>query len=412
MFATWPDLEPARGVFAPNWLASYEHVFRELPAGTKVIIDVVDTPRWETGSNDEHAPPSNPGDYAAFLGALAQRWAGRVSAYEVWNEEDSASWWSGGPDPAAYARLLKATYPVLKAADPSATVVLGGLTGNDYPFLEGVYQGGARGSFDAVGVHTDTACNVLSPYDFLRGSDNRMIPDSFLAYREVRATMLANGDEKPIWMTEMSWRTTTATCSEGVFAGHKPEGVSFTQQAKFLRQAYHCLAQTSYVQVALWYPLRDERALVSGLVRADGAPKPSFAAMRSYAHKGDQLREPCGVLSGPKIKVISPANQMSYSGPLPIHVVARAPDGVFRITLAIDGKLIRNYDGPAYPRTLAGSLEWQGAKRIRYGRHTLAIIAYDKERNVSRRSITVYHRRVRLHHAAPRAAATFLVSSS
>jgi hypothetical protein len=223
MFADWPDLQPARGVFAPNWLASYERVFSALPPGTKVIIDVVDTPRWETGSSDEHMPPANPSDYAAFLGVLARRWAGRVAAYEIWNEEDSSGWWTGAPEPTAYAQLLKTTYPVDKAADPGATVVLGGLTRNDFQFLEGVYQAGTKGSFDAVGVHTDTACDVLSPYDFLRGPDNRMIPDSFLAFREVHATMLANGDEKPIWMTEMSWRTTNAVCSEGAFAGHKPE---------------------------------------------------------------------------------------------------------------------------------------------------------------------------------------------
>jgi hypothetical protein len=27
--------------------------------------------------------------------------------------------------------------------------------------------------------------------------------------------MIANGDHKPIWMTELSWRTTSAECSEG-----------------------------------------------------------------------------------------------------------------------------------------------------------------------------------------------------
>jgi hypothetical protein len=400
MFAPWPDLEPARGVFAANWLASYERVFNELPAGTNVIIDIVDTPRWETGSDDEHMPPANRNDYASFLGALARRWAGRVAAYEIWNEEDSPSWWTGAPNPTAYAQLLKTTYPVLKAADPSATVVLGGLTGNDFQFLEGVYQADGKGSFDAVAVHTDTACNVLSPYDFLRGLDNRMIPDSFLAYREVHATMLANGDEKPIWMTEMSWRTTNAICSEGAFAGHKPEGVTLGRQATYLRQAYHCLKQYPYVQVALWYPLVDERAVVSGLVLANGKRKPAFAAMRAFARDGDQLGEPCGVLTGPRIRIISPVNRASYSGPLRIDVRAAASDGVFRITLKVDGKLIRNYDGPTYPRILTGSLDWQGARHISSGRHTLTFIAYDKERNASRRSVTIYHRAERHHKLA------------
>lgn len=398
VFATWPDLEPQRGVFAPNWVASYEQLFRSLPGGAKVIIDVVDTPRWETGSADEHSPPADPNDYAAFIGALAHRWAGHVAAYEIWNEEDLPEWWSGGPNPGAYAQLLKSAYPAVKAADPSATVVLGGLAGNDFQFLEGVYQAGGKGSFDAVGVHTDTACNVLSPYRFLREADNRMIPDSFLAYREVHATMLANGDNSPIWMTEMSWRTTDATCSEGAFAGQKPQGVSEHAQATYLEQAYHCLKQDPYVKVALWFPAQDEGAVVSGLVRADGRRKPSFGAMREYIRKGDRLKESCGVFTGPKITLASPANHVRYSGPLPIHVFARSANDVFRIRLEIDGKLIRNYDNRSSSHTIAGLLTWQGAKHISLGRHTLTVLAYDKERNVSSRSITIFHRQARRKH--------------
>jgi len=392
MFITWPDIEPQRGVFAQNWLAYYEQVFNQLPHGTQVILVAVGTPSWETGSGDEHTPPANPNDYAAFLGFVAHRFAGRVSAYEIWNEEDLSQWWTGAPDPAAYTRLLQATYPVVKNADPGVTVLMGGLAGNDYPFLEGVYQAGGKGYFDAVAVHTDTACDVLSPYQFLREGNNRLSPDSFLAYREVHATMLANGDNKPIWMTELSWRTTGAVCPEGMWAGKKPEGVTEGQQATYLRQAYNCLSQAPYVPVALWFPLQDEGALVSGLVRANGSRKPAFNAMREYVRKGDQLHEPCGVFTGPKIRVSSPSNHFGYSGPLPIHVSATSSDGVFRIRLEIDGKLIRNYDGPTFPSRLSGFLDWQGAKHISYGWHTLTFLAYDKERNVSSVSIRIYHR--------------------
>jgi hypothetical protein len=398
MFATWPDLEPQRGVFAMNWVASYEQTFRSLPAGTKVLLDVVDTPAWETGSSNEHTPPANASDYAAFVGWLAGQFGTRVSAYEIWNEEDSPTWWTGAPNPAAYTQLLKAAYPAIKAAAPSATVVLGGLTGNDYQFLEGVYAAGGKGSFDAVGVHTDTACDKLSPYDFLRGEGNRLIPDSFLAYREVHAVELANGDDKPIWMTELSWRTTSATCAEGAWAGQTAQGVSEEQQATYLRQAYHCMAEDPYVQVALWFPLEDEGVVTSGLLRANGSRKPSFAAMEAYAREGDKLSEPCGVFSGPKINVASPRNHLSYSGPLPIHVTASSTEGVFRIRLEWDGKLIRNYDGSAFPTTLFGALDWQGAKHIPYGWHTLTFIAYDKENNVSETSIRIYHARPKARH--------------
>src|ERR1700677_2439021 len=88
MFATWPDLEPPRGTLAANWMNYYEQTFRSLPHGSKVILAVVDTPAWETGSSNEHTPPASAGDYAAFVGALAQRFGPRVAAYEIWNEEE------------------------------------------------------------------------------------------------------------------------------------------------------------------------------------------------------------------------------------------------------------------------------------------------------------------------------------
>jgi len=391
MFISWRAMQPSAGAIEANVLSGYEASLRALPAGTKVILDVVNTPQWETGSADEHAPPSNPQDYAEFVASLAHRFAPWVSAYEIWNEEDAPIWWTGAPDPAAYTRLLQAAYPAIKAADPDATVLVGGLTGNDYTFLESLYQDGAKGYFDGVAVHTDTACNVLSPYSFLRGADNRILPDSFLGYREVHAVMVANGDDKPIWMTELSWRTTSATCGEGAWAGQKAGGVSEEQQATFLQQAYHCLAEDPYVKVGLWFALQDEGVAVSGLEREDGSHKPSYAAMRNFARDGDSLTGPCGVFTGPKISVASPANGTTYSGPLPISVSASSTVGVFRIRLEIDGKLIRNYDGDSDPSSLAGLLTWQGAKHISYGRHTLSFLAYDKERNVSVASITIYH---------------------
>jgi hypothetical protein len=395
MFISWRQLQPRNAEVSSSELAAYAGAFEELPRGTKLIVDVVDSPEWETHSSDEHAPPANPADYARFVATLARHWGNLVAAYEIWNEEDAPSWWTGAPDPAAYTRLLQATYPAIKAADPSATVVLGGLTGNDYPFLEGVYAAGGKGYFDAVGVHTDTACNVDSPYEFLRGAGNLLIPDSFLAYREVHAVMLANGDDKPIWMTELSWRTTSAICSEGAWAGQKPEGVSEEQQALYLRQGYHCLALAPYVQVALWYGLQDEGATISGLERDNGSRKPSFYAMKSYAAEGDKLTEPCGDFTGPQITVASPRSRRSYSGPLPIHVSASDPDGVFRIRLEIDGKLIRNYDGSSFPKTLAGAITWQGAKHISYGWHTLTFLAYDKQNNVSQVSVRIHHVRAK-----------------
>jgi hypothetical protein len=395
VFLPWKLLEPQAGVHSSNWLWPYDQMLATMPAGTKVILDVVDAPSWETGSQAGNAPPRNPADYAAFIHFIAARWAGKVTAYEIWNEEDSSAWWAGAPDAAGYTRLLQSAYTAVKSADPSATVVLGGLTGNDYNFLEGVYQAGGKGYFDAVGVHTDTACNVNSPYTFLRNPDGRLEPDSFLAYREVHATELANGDDKPIWMTEMSWRTTSATCSEGAFAGQKAGGVTEEQQAQYLQQGYHCLAEDPYVQVALWYPLVDEGPVTSGLLRSNLSPKPAYAAMQSYLRNGDQQTGSCGDFAGPKITLVTPSEGERYKGRLKVKVIASDPVGIRHISLYYDDHLVRNWVPylftHTYPQSTVAEMRWFGAMKLAPGHYQLTILAKDRLENVSTAHLTIVH---------------------
>ena len=82
-----------------------------------------------TGDSGNMATPAQ---YAAVATDLATQLKGLGVDYEVWNEADDTTFWANGPQPGAYAALLKAAYPAFKAADPDATVLVGGLVGNDY----------------------------------------------------------------------------------------------------------------------------------------------------------------------------------------------------------------------------------------------------------------------------------------
>jgi Big-like domain-containing protein len=395
-FVPWTTFEPTRGHLSENQVSELEAGLAGLPKGTKTILDVVDTPQWESGSTDPVMPPRDPADYARFIGALARRFAGRVDAWEIWNEEDASLWWASGPDPAAYTALLKAAHPAVKAADPSATVVLGGLTGNDYEFLSQLYADGAKGSFDAVAVHTDSICNVVSPYEILRnGRDDRRINRwAFLGYRTVHETMLANGDASPIWMTELGWSTSGEICNSGAWAGQKAGGVSQQQQATFLSQAYHCLAQDSYVQVGIWYGLQETEPFGSprgsyGLLESNLVPKPAYGALADYAHNGDRLSESCGGQQGPSIRLMSPKTGVRYTNTLPISVSASDSVGVYQISLYHDGHIIRSFFLHGGAPTLSGSMVWYGARLLSPGKHTLTAQAFDERNNTSTTSITI-----------------------
>ncbi len=394
VFMGWNGVELAKGQYNESLLQSYEREFAALPAGTKVNVNVAGTPAWAGGgSTDTRQPPANPQDYADFLRYVAGRFAGRVTSWEVWNEEDSTAWWLG--DLPTYVALLKAAYPAVKAADPSAQVVFGGTVGNDYQFLDAAYAAGAGGSFDAVGVHTDTGCGTNSPYYYQRDpGTNRINRFSFLGYREVHATMAAHGDAaKPIYMTELGWSTSAAPCPTANKAG----GVSPATQAAYMAQAFHCLAGDPYVAVGIWFELVDNGAADTplnryGLLDTNLTPRPAYQTLKSIAQNGDQLTGTCGNFNAPQITIVSPTANQAAPGALRIAVSATAPAGVSRISLYYDGShLIRNFTDANHPTTLSGTIDWQGAKRLAPGAHTLVVRAIDPQGNASSQTVTFFH---------------------
>lgn len=408
-FVPWNSFEPARGHLNEGLLHSFESGIEGLPAGSRVILDIVDSPQWASGDANPATPPRDPSSYARFAGEIAKRLAGRVAAYEIWNEEDAPMWWSSGPDAAAYAELLKATYPAIKAADPQATVVLGGMTGNDYEYLSALYDHGAKGYFDAVAVHTDSVCNSISPYNALYngGNDRRVNRWAFLGYRTVHETMLAHGDDSPIWMTELGWSTSREVCDSGAGSGHASGGVSEETQALYLRQAYHCLAQDPYVQVGIWYGLQETEPWGSprgsyGLLDQNLTPKPAYEALSAYARNGDRLSEMCGI-PGPAVRLVRPKTGIRYTNTLPISVTASGNYPVYLISLYDDGHIIRSFYVHNGLPTLSGSMVWHGARLLKPGRHRLTAKAIDTRNNVGTTTITIVraggksHKRHRKH---------------
>ena len=354
--------------------------------GLRVLLTV-------TGGTGSMATPA---EYAAVVGDLATQLRGNDVAYEVWNEEDDTGFWLDGPQPAAYTALLKAAYPAIKAADPQAVVLVGGLVGNDYEFVQDLYDYGAKGSFDAVAVHTDTACLTTDPREYYREPNGRIGRYSFTGYREVRATMLANGDDKPIWMSELGWPTLTTTCARGGRAGTKAAGVTPAEQADFLTKAYGCLANDPYVEQAAWFSLSDvdtgstDDSLNLGLMTEALVAKPAFAAFQRAA---SAPAIPCGgtLDNGvPQITINSPTDGQLYLTSLPISVTATDDQGVRDIDLLVDGKeiplkTVKSGTGASV------KFEWGGAKELAYGPHTVVATASDEAKNVGRASAKVIH---------------------
>jgi hypothetical protein len=348
-----------------------------------------------TGNADSSTTPPDPAAFATAAGSFAGAMpAGGVAAYEIWNEEDDTQFWGAAVDAGRYAAIVKATYPRIKQADPGAKVLLGPVTGNNYDFLGQVYAAGAGGSFDAVAVHTDVACLVDAPSSFYR-DDGNVARFTFLGFRTVHDVMAANGDgAKPIWMTELGWTSTTSTCTHGMWAGQKASGVTEAAQAANLAEAYHCLAGYPYLAAGMWFTLKDTVGYTDelnhyGLQRYDGSHKPAWDAFHSVATQGDQLTGPCGDFDPPSLTINTPATSERYVQVLSISAVASDASTVARMTFQADGTEIRNFTGTDVASGKAVKLDWQGAKKLSFGPHTITVIALDQQGNTSTKSVQV-----------------------
>ncbi len=399
IFVLWKDIEPAQG--GALHTESYARIASDLAArGMKAVFVVIRTPAWANGGAGENAPPTNPADMASFL----QRFAatpgiqGNVAGYEIWNEQDEDHFWhqTSGSRPATYAALVNAVGHAIQRRRPAGQVDPRPDDRQQLQLPQQLYEAGIdKSAYDAIAVHTDTACLDRGPYSFYRDA-GRIARFTFLGYREVRATALANGDDKPIWMTELGWTTTgEAKCERGMWAGQKPAGVNQADQAKFLQQAFNCMAEDPYVTVAQWFTLRDnpagpiEELRHYGLTRAPAQAKPSLAAFRAITANPayDVLNEACGDFDGPQVTIHAPTTGQRFSGALLIK--ASATGGVARLTFKANGVKIRNFTGAAAQDGKAAELLWQGAKRLPAGAHKITVEAVDAAGNSSESTVDV-----------------------
>ena len=223
-------------------------------------------------------PPVNAQDYADALAFLVRRYGDRVAAWEIWNEPNIDAYFKSVDQPADYARIVRAAYPAAKAADPSATIIAGSLAESPYAFVEALFDHGIGGHFDAFSLHPYPG--DASPLDPL---EDVWIKNSFIrGVPAVRNVLLSHGEDKPIWLTEFGWHTSTI-----LDAATWKNAVDEQTQA-YIEQALVQVKQWPYVPVAIIYELQDESADRNdrnsnfGLLRFDGTFKPAFEAF----HRG------------------------------------------------------------------------------------------------------------------------------
>jgi hypothetical protein len=274
----WAQIQ-AGGPNSYNWTNIDDAVEAAEARGMSVLGTIVYSPNWAVpaGQNGTYSP--NPTLYAAFAAKAAQHYAALgVQDFEIWNEPNQVASWTPAPNVAAYTTLLKDADTSIKAVDPAATVITGGLSPaasdgtNISPtdFLQGIYANGGKGYFDAVGMHP--YCNPDLP-----GA-----PDDWSAWYQMygtptslRSIMVANGDGAlKIWGTEFG------TPSAG------QSGLTPAFQAQTVTTAYQLWSTYSWAGPLFFYEGRDNGTDATsawdnyGFADVDFSLKPSYYAFQ------------------------------------------------------------------------------------------------------------------------------------
>lgn len=252
------------------------------------IID--NTPPWARAAGcggGAHCPPNDPKQYATFVSAVVNRYKSKGMHYwEIWNEENSYDFWATKSDCVAYTAVLKAAYPAIKKADPTAFVITGGLAQvsntnvNIAPldFVQCIYTQGGKGSFDAVGYHPYTFPNLAS------ANPANAWGTMSLTTPSIRSIMVANGDSaKKIWITEYGTPT----------GGPDPAWyVSEDKQSQMITDAINLYKGYDWAGPLLWYTYKDGGTTTDtnenffGLIRADYSQKPAYQTMKDILSSG------------------------------------------------------------------------------------------------------------------------------
>lgn len=206
--STWGALEPAPGDWRFDRLDARVDLARS--RGSTVMLVLAQPPAWAATRPDlssyggSPSPPKDMAQWRNYVTTVASRYAGRIEAYEIWNEPNLSQFFVGSPQ--QLGELTKVAAEAINAVDPAAKVVSAGFsarTGGAESYFRAYVGSGIGPYIDVVGIHI---------YPFPGDGPESMVSMT----RRFRAIADGAGlGGKPMWNTEIGYgRTPDAVISD------------------------------------------------------------------------------------------------------------------------------------------------------------------------------------------------------
>lgn len=218
--------------------------------------------------------PNNP--WARFVATAVGRYKGRVRVWEMWNEPDFTLFWSGSV--ADYARLLKVGFLAARSADPSATVLVGGMMywewtnrAGDHAWLRALLDELAR---DPAAAANGYYFDAIPWHWYSRSSD---VYDKVSSAKALLAARGVHG--KRHWVNEMNAPAcgeppANVSCSDQNYKG----SATVDEQAAFVVQGLAYALAVGADRAFHFQYADDGNGEAFGLFRNDGSARPAYTA--------------------------------------------------------------------------------------------------------------------------------------
>lgn len=251
-------------------------------------------------AGDAPVDPGAQAQYCAYLASVVRGWPA-IQDVVVWNEPNSQRFWrpqAGAP--AAYESLLATCWDAVHAVSPGANVIAAtaprGTTGPGawYRALGAAYRASGRALpiLDTVGHNAYPVTDGEAPTathprgkTIAQGDYPKLMKALAAAFRGTAQPLPGEGRVR-IWYLEDGFQTRSPLSA--AYSGSETDrhAIAPELQAEQLRQAIELAYCQPAVGAFFNFQLVDERGLEgwqSGVVYADGTPKPAYDAFKAAA---------------------------------------------------------------------------------------------------------------------------------